>query len=271
MFIRFNLTFPLIVSGFCTPGIIVAIYSIFANNSTTEYLEEHLDGNLCRCTGYRPIWDAARSLCVDAEERLVRGPCGTPCRECPERRECEMDCNTSDKAAEEEEKKYDDPGMCCSSSLDKAKETVLEGSWLDQPNIMFPKSLLGDDPNFEAELAKPLIVVDRSEFHASGTWVKPTTLVDLLNLISEFGSGGCKIVVGNTEVGIGMWLFSLLHFFIVYLTKCLFPYRNKVQACGLPSFDLSVGFHWQPLLVQCGFVATRHWLLHTSGYDSTQL
>lgn len=212
MFVSCNLTFSFIVSGFCTPGIIVAIYSIFANNSTTGYLEEHLDGNLCRCTGYRPIWDAARSLCADAEESLVRGPCGTPCRECPEREECEMDCNTNDKAAEEEEKKHDAPGMCCSSSLDKAKETVLEGSWLDQPNIMFPKSLLGDDPVFESELAKPLMVVDRSGFHAGGTWVKPTTLVDLLNLMTEFGGGGCKIVVGNTEVGIGMWPF-LTHLF----------------------------------------------------------
>jgi hypothetical protein len=71
---------------------------------------------------------------------------------------------------------------------------------------MFPKSLMGDDDAMEAELAKPLMIVDRSEFHAGGTWIKPTTLVDLLNLLNEFGgvgAGGCKIVIGNTEVGIG--------------------------------------------------------------------
>ena len=197
------------MTGFCTPGIIVAIYSIFANNPTTEYLEEHLDGNLCRCTGYRPIWDAARSLCEDGEDALVRGPCGTPCRECPERDECEMDCNVQDK---EEEKKIENgtpTSECCSSSLDKAvayKEMTKKTDWLDQPNVMFPKSLMGDDDAMEAELAKPLMIVDRSEFHAGGTWVKPTTLVDLLNLLNEFGgvgAGGCKIVIGNTEVGIG--------------------------------------------------------------------
>lgn len=201
----FHSIHTLIHAGFCTPGIIVAIYSIFANNPTTEYLEEHLDGNLCRCTGYRPIWDAARSLCTDAEESLVRGPCGTPCRECPERDACEMDCNAKDK---EEEKKLETlENECCSSSLDKAVEFKQSGDeWLQQPNIMFPKSLLGDDLEMETELAKPLMIVDRSEFHVAGTWVKPTTLVDLLNLLSEFGAGdgGCKIVIGNTEVGIGM-------------------------------------------------------------------
>lgn len=205
------------LSGFCTPGIIVAIYSIFANNPTTEYLEEHLDGNLCRCTGYRPIWDAARSLCQDGEESLVRGPCGTPCRECPERSECDMDCNVKDK---EEEKKLEVGTLtndCCSSSLDKAvayKESDMpnKDGWLNQPNAMFPKSLLGDDPAMASDLAKPLMIVDRSEFHAGGTWVKPTTLVDLLNLLSEFGegTGGCKIVVGNTEVGIGMCHIKIL-------------------------------------------------------------
>eukprot|EP00536_Pseudo-nitzschia_multiseries_P013908 jgi/Psemu1/320566/estExt_fgenesh1_pm.C_6290015 len=54
--------------GFCTPGIVVAIYALYANNCGTKAIEEHMDGNLCRCTGYRPIWDAARALCDDAED-----------------------------------------------------------------------------------------------------------------------------------------------------------------------------------------------------------
>jgi xanthine dehydrogenase/oxidase len=48
--------------GFCTPGIVVAISAIFANkpDATIDEIEEHMDGNLCRCTGYRPIWDSAK-------------------------------------------------------------------------------------------------------------------------------------------------------------------------------------------------------------------
>jgi xanthine dehydrogenase/oxidase len=50
--------------GFCTPGIVMAIYTIFRTNpgATPHEIEESLDGNLCRCTGYRPILDAAKSL-----------------------------------------------------------------------------------------------------------------------------------------------------------------------------------------------------------------
>jgi hypothetical protein len=53
------------------------------------------------------------------------------------------------------------------------------------------------------------MVVDKTEFHGAGTWFKPTTLVGLLKLLKEFGDpvgGGYKIVVGNTEVGIGKHL-----------------------------------------------------------------
>jgi hypothetical protein len=31
-------------------------------DATAEFIEENMDGNLCRCTGYRPILDAARTL-----------------------------------------------------------------------------------------------------------------------------------------------------------------------------------------------------------------
>jgi xanthine dehydrogenase/oxidase len=197
--------------GFCTPGIIVAIYALYANNPTVPYIEEHLDGNLCRCTGYRPIWDAARSLCSDAEEDLVKGPCGVPCRECPERNECERECNVADR---EEEKKIEGSSTvtsrCCSSSLDKVKhykDAIVNDkiAWLEQPDLMFPHELLDSDSKVSEELAKPLVVVDKSEYHAAGTWVKPRTLKDLLTILKDFGGvgEGCKLVVGNTEVGIG--------------------------------------------------------------------
>ena len=195
-------------TGFCTPGIIVAIYSLFANNPTKAYLEEHLDGNLCRCTGYRPIWDAARSLCVDSEEEMIKGPCGTPCRECPERDTCEMECNQSDKQQQEEKttdkinSTYSSTSTTCcsSSSIDKIlqynKDARTDTQWLDKPNDMFPKELITS----HMHTTTPLIVVDKT-YNKAGTWLKPTTMKELLLLLKQF-RGECKIVIGNTEVGI---------------------------------------------------------------------
>lgn len=86
--------------GFCTPGIIVALYGLLSSSSSNSEedgggsasvleIEEHMDGNLCRCTGYRPIWDAARGLCKDVEDyySTVR-ECGSACHECPKNNVC---------------------------------------------------------------------------------------------------------------------------------------------------------------------------------------
>ena len=53
--------------GFCTPGFVMSMHSLRAENPTptAEQVEEILDGNLCRCTGYRPIFDAFRSFASD--------------------------------------------------------------------------------------------------------------------------------------------------------------------------------------------------------------
>ena len=47
--------------GFCTPGIVMALYALWMENSTPgeAEVEEALQGNLCRCTGYEPIVRAA--------------------------------------------------------------------------------------------------------------------------------------------------------------------------------------------------------------------
>jgi carbon-monoxide dehydrogenase small subunit len=50
--------------GFCTPGMIMATYALLqANPNPTEVeVRRGLEGNLCRCTGYRKIIDAVLSL-----------------------------------------------------------------------------------------------------------------------------------------------------------------------------------------------------------------
>merc|ERR1719460_1996953 len=58
--------------GFCTPGIVMALYSHLEAKAgdgdapTAHSIEHCLDGNLCRCTGYRPIMDAAKTFAKTA-------------------------------------------------------------------------------------------------------------------------------------------------------------------------------------------------------------
>ena len=54
--------------GFCTPGFVMSLFGMYQNHVckgsaiTREMAQEELSGNLCRCTGYRPILDAAQSM-----------------------------------------------------------------------------------------------------------------------------------------------------------------------------------------------------------------
>ena len=54
--------------GFCTPGFVMSLFAMYQNHTckgravTRELAQQELSGNLCRCTGYRPILDAAQML-----------------------------------------------------------------------------------------------------------------------------------------------------------------------------------------------------------------
>ncbi|KAG9203659.1 hypothetical protein G6514_002677 [Epicoccum nigrum] len=62
--------------GFCTPGIVMSLYAMVRNSYNPETksfhlsdhdieLEGHLDGNLCRCTGYKSILNAAKTFVTE--------------------------------------------------------------------------------------------------------------------------------------------------------------------------------------------------------------
>ena len=50
--------------GYCTPGLVLSTKALLDENPqpSDDDLRTHLDGNLCRCTGYEKIWTALRKL-----------------------------------------------------------------------------------------------------------------------------------------------------------------------------------------------------------------
>ncbi len=53
--------------GFCTPGFVMALFALYhridGDQLDRNVVHDWIAGNLCRCTGYRPIVDAALSSC----------------------------------------------------------------------------------------------------------------------------------------------------------------------------------------------------------------
>ncbi len=64
--------------GFCTPGIVMTLWNSYERHQQTgtqptrQQLADDLSGNLCRCTGYRPILDAGQRMFDLPAARLDR-------------------------------------------------------------------------------------------------------------------------------------------------------------------------------------------------------
>uniref|UniRef100_A0A6A7FS67 xanthine dehydrogenase n=1 Tax=Hirondellea gigas TaxID=1518452 RepID=A0A6A7FS67_9CRUS len=76
--------------GFCTPGFVMSAYALLRSQPqppTMEQLEDALVGNLCRCTGYRPILEGLKTLTVEGQTQTG---CGRA--DC-----CKLEGNSSDE------------------------------------------------------------------------------------------------------------------------------------------------------------------------------
>ena len=68
--------------GFCTPGFVMSLFALYKTNAapTRVEIDDALAGNLCRCTGYRPIIAAAEAMYEldTGNEDWLRQPFGGP-------------------------------------------------------------------------------------------------------------------------------------------------------------------------------------------------
>ncbi|XP_062236272.1 xanthine dehydrogenase/oxidase [Platichthys flesus] len=167
--------------GFCTPGIVMSMYALLRNNPTPRMteVEEAFQGNLCRCTGYRPILEGYKTLTVEG------GCCGGRGRD-----GC---CMTNGNGAE-------------SSS----EEAVEEATPLFNTSDFAPL-----DPTQEIIFPPELMSLTKAQprslcFHGSRvTWLQPVDLQEFLLL--KWKSPLAKVVTGNTEVGIEVKFKNLLY------------------------------------------------------------
>ena len=63
--------------GFCTPGIVMSLFTLYhaGGDCDRQAVNDALAGNLCRCTGYRPIVDAALEACAGSPRDAFAAGC----------------------------------------------------------------------------------------------------------------------------------------------------------------------------------------------------
>ncbi|KAL8827805.1 MAG: hypothetical protein Q9191_002962 [Dirinaria sp. TL-2023a] len=164
--------------GFCTPGIVMSLYALLRNDVDPSELEveEAFDGNLCRCTGYRPILDAAQSFSREKAcgKATVNGGGGC-CMEngnAAAKNGCCMQ-NGNGTQTEKTIKRFTPPGFI---------------EYNPDTELIFPPALRKHE-------FKPLAFGNKRK-----KWYRPVTLQQLLDIKAAYPSS--KVIGGSTETQI---------------------------------------------------------------------
>jgi len=178
--------------GFCTPGIVMSLYSTLCKNQEPSIadIEASFDGNLCRCTGYRPILDAAKTFACD-KHHCSKAPAG-------------YDGTASPKA--------EGDALVCSST----------SAILSSPEYAAKAAdALPAAPRVPEDLRSPAAAAARKPLKVVGdrvTWYAPTDLASLLALKRALPEA--KLIGGNSEVGIET-KFKHLHYPVMISTAAV--------------------------------------------------
>ena len=189
--------------GFCTPGIVMSMYTLLRNRPvpSSEDLDVYFQGNLCRCTGYRPIIQCVRTF---AEAPST----GNDSQQCLSKACC-MQLNglkgglngckrPACKCIEVSNGCHGAVSNRCSMQAGNSEDfTSFDDSQLYNSNmqVIFPPEL-----QLSSKFDEEALFFQGKNIN----WYRPTQLDDLILLKKVYPNA--KIVVGNTELGIEMKL-----------------------------------------------------------------
>ncbi|CAA6660108.1 unnamed protein product [Spirodela intermedia] len=167
--------------GFCTPGFVMSMYALLRSNRTLpteEQIEENLAGNLCRCTGYRPIVDAFRAFTKTNNSIYT---------------------NSSSSSTSSGNFICPSSGEPCDCGAATVKKTDISAEHLTCSSILEPVS---HRAYFPPELSLRKIMPLKLSGLGGLNWFRPLKLEHVLELKLQYPDA--KLIVGNTEVGIEM-------------------------------------------------------------------
>lgn len=182
----------------------MSVYALLRSSQTPpseEQIEECLAGNLCRCTGYRPIIDAFRVF-AKTDSTLYTDISSISLREgeflCPS---TGKPCSCGSKT----EKNNTCTGGKGMASVEPVSYSEIEGSTYTEKELIFPPELVLRKSN----------ALNLSGFGGL-KWFRPLRLKHVLELKQKYPDA--KLLVGNTEVGIEMRLKRIQYQVLISLT-----------------------------------------------------
>ena len=236
--------------GFCSPGWVMNMYSLLRDTQAaagsadaapdTVALEKHFDGNLCRCTGYRPILHAFKSFASDAPTTAAAAAAAGAAAAAALEAEDEAKSSAVDEDGFETSVTVDEEGWdvldatsaekegaaaaaaaaaaggssggCCGGGKKAAAAGGPDDYNPDAATLrkMYPY-VPGTEPPLPAELVHYTPVPLRFEAPASaggGTWYRPTSKDSLIALLAATRASGAragarvKLTCGNTSIGV---------------------------------------------------------------------
>lgn len=179
--------------GFCTPGIVMSMYALLRNNPEPRMkdLEKAFQGNLCRCTGYRPIIEGYRTFTKEFKEGQFVG------------------CPMGDKCC----KKANGGVLLIQNKLFDENAFQLYDS---SQEIIFPPALKSSH-----DLDMKFLVFEGPRIK----WYRPVTLEKLLVLKEKFPYA--KIIAGNTEIGLELQ--NNLDKYKILINVDKIPYMSEIK------------------------------------------
>ena len=159
-----------------TIGLLKSLYALLRNqpDPSEHDVEEAFDGNLCRCTGYRPILDAAQSFKKGNGCAMSQANGGSGC--CMENGGsdgCSKTSNGVNGASSKPAQKFSPPDFI---------------EYNPDTELIFP-------PALRKHSFRPLAFGNKRK-----RWLRPMTLQQLLEI--KFANPSAKIIGGNTETQI---------------------------------------------------------------------
>ncbi|XP_029159752.1 xanthine dehydrogenase-like [Nylanderia fulva] len=180
--------------GFCTPGIVMSMYALLRSipKPTMENLEIAFQGNLCRCTGYRPIIEGFKTFTEEWEQ--------------------------SQLTATVREEKINDTRVCsmgdaCCKRVFTSEPTEVFNSKEFCPYNPTQEPIFPPKLKIESTLDEQYLIVRGKNV----SWYRPTNFKTLLALKEQYPNA--KIVIGNTEIGVEVKFKHLIYPVLIQPTQ----------------------------------------------------